>query len=182
MINLLPPEEKTKLLLENRKKMIIVLGITIIIPLFCLILVLLSVRFYILGEVNSKKIMLDQARKEYQTPDFLHFKEIIQKNNHTLTNLHSFYQKEVSVSQALYLVSSISRPENLYFTNMLLAKDSEQKIKITASGFSKSRADLLLFQKSINENSRIKNTTFSPESWVSPKDINFNVTFEYVSI
>lgn len=178
MINLLPPEEKVKLLLEKRKKLIVILGLTAMIPLACLILILCSIRFYILGEVNYQKTVLEQAKKEYQTPDFLAFKEIIQKNDKALVSLEGFYKKESSLTQVLKNVSGFARPQNLYLTNMFLSRNKDRKIKVMISGFSKSREDLLLFQKNINENQEIKNINFSPESWVSPQNVKFNVTFE----
>lgn len=178
MINLLPPEEKIKLLLEKRKKLIIILGMIVLIPLFCLILILLSVKFYILGEVDSKKIILEQAEKEYQTPAFLTFKDIIQKNNKILVELESFYKKETYFSKALKIISNITRPKNLYLTNMSLDKNENYKIKVAASGFSKTREDLLIFQKNINEIKEIKNVNFSPESWFNSQDVRFYLTFE----
>lgn len=178
MINLLPPEEKIKLLQENQKKMIIILGVTLIVPLLCLILVLLSVRFYLLGEVNFQKIISEQVKKEYQTPDFLRFKEIMQNNGRVLANLHSFYKRETYATEALNIFSSIARPQNLYFTDILLTRNENQTFKVTASGFAKSRDDLLVFQKNINEKSEVKNINFSPESWVSPKDLTFNLTYD----
>ena len=178
MINLLPPEEKTKLLSEKKKKLVVILGITAIIPLLCFILILLSLRFYILAEVNAQKIVLEQAKKEYQTPDFLLFGDIIQKNNKVLSKIEPFYKKEVYFTDVLKMISGIARPQNLYLTNVLAARDEGQKIKITAFGFSQTRDDLLLFQKNMEENSRIHQISFSPESWVNPQNVRFNVTFE----
>lgn len=178
MINLLPPEEKAQLLAEKRKKLIVILGITIIIPLLCLILILLSIRFYILAEVNSQKIILEQAKKEYQTPEFLSFRDIIQKNNSMLAKIEPFYKKEAYFTEVLKIISGIKRPKNFYLTDLSIMKNKDQKIKATAFGVSQTRDDLLFFQKNIEQDSRIQNALFSPESWVNPENVRFNVTFE----
>ena len=127
MINLLPPEEKIKLLSQKREKLVVILGITITIPLLCFILILLSIRFYILGEINSQKILLQQAEKEYQTPEFLVFKDIIQKNDKILDRIEPFYKKETYITQVLETISRIARPENLYLTNISVIEAKTRK-------------------------------------------------------
>lgn len=178
MINLLPPEEKAKLIFEKKKKLTLILGVSVIIPLLCFILILLSIRFYILGEINAQETNLEQARKEYQTDEFLNFKDIMGKNDKIMTKLEKLYKQDMPLSEVLTMVSAISRPPNLYLTNVVVAITKEQKIKVTVSGFAPTREDLLTFQKNINENKRIQNGWFSPESWVNPKDVKFNATFE----
>ncbi len=177
MINLLPSEIKKELFLEKKKNLIIILGITMLVPLISLVLILLSVRFYILGEVSSQKNILQEAKKKYQTPDFLSFTNIIQKNNKIFARLESFYKNEIYVNRVLKIISGLKYPNNLYLTDLSLTR-SYKKIEIVASGFSSSRDNLLVFQKSIEENKEIKNAYFSPESWVDPQNVKFYLTFE----
>ena len=58
MINLLPPEEKGKLFLKKSEKLIAVLEITILVSLVCLILILSSIKLYIVAEANYQKNIL----------------------------------------------------------------------------------------------------------------------------
>jgi len=178
MINLLPPEKKEALFLEKSRKLIIILGIAVLVPLICLTLFLLSIRFYILSELKSQQIILEQTKERYQTPDFLTFNEIIQRNNKILIQLQSFYKKETYFSKTLKTISDIDRPKNLYFTDLSLTKSENQNIKVTASGFSSSREDLLIFQKNIGNVREIENSYFSPESWINPENTKFYLTFE----
>ena len=178
MINLLPPEQKEKLLLETKGKVAMVLGITMAIPLICLVLFLVSTYFYILIEAKSRQIILEEAQRKYQTHDFLVFKELIQKNNRVLGQIEPFYKKELPVSSVLQLVSLIPRPPKLYISDLVLQRNEDKKIKAMLTGFSASREDLLAFKEAVEKNEEIKNPSFSPESWVSPKDITFYVTFE----
>ena len=178
MINLLPPEEKEARHLENDKKVAIILGVIVLVWGLCLVLMLASLHFYILGEINSKNFVLEQAKLQYQTPSFLSFKDIIQKNNAVLTTLDSFYKKELDFSQVLQIISDLERPQGLSLTNLSVQKQDNQSVKVTASGFSPSRDDLLAFQKSIQKDARIKNSYFSPESWIDPQNVTFYLPFE----
>ena len=181
MINLLPPEEKQKLLFEDRKKAAAILGITALAPLVCLILILLSVKLYLLGEIKYQEITLQQARQQYQTPDFLAFKSIIQDNNSLLSGLQSFYKKEAYLSETLHIIAGLSRPQNLRLTDISLSKNDQGKIKATMFGFSPTRDDLIAFQKNIEGQKTIENISFSPQSWVESQNVTFYLTFEILN-
>jgi hypothetical protein len=178
MINLLPSEEKEKILLKKKEKLITILGTTVLVSLICLILILASIKIYIASETDSLKIVLEQAEKEYQTPDFLNFKDIVQKYNKIVIQLENFYEQKLYFSQALETISNIQRPEGLYLTDLSFSKNENKKIKVTVAGISDSRENLLVFKKSIEETQKIENPYFSPETWTKPENINFNLSFE----
>lgn len=179
MINLLPTKEKEELALDRNKKLVIILGSALLIASICLILVLLSVKFYILGEAISQKFILEQAENKYQTPDFLIYKGLLESYNKNLVQLKSFYKDKTQFGAALKNILEVNRPENLYFTDLSLAKkENTNKIEVKLFGTSDTRDNLLLFKKNIEESKKIQNPNFSPESWISSKDINFYLTFE----
>ena len=131
-----------------------------------------------MSEVNTQQIVLEQTRKEYQTPDFLNFKDIIRHYNKYLTTLDAFYKKEFSMTQTLSTLTNIERPQNLYFTNLSINKTEDQHTKATITGFAKSREDVLTFQKNIESVKEITHPIFSPQSWVQSQNVTFYVTFE----
>ncbi|MCX6723258.1 MAG: hypothetical protein NT094_04335 [Candidatus Staskawiczbacteria bacterium] len=178
MINLLPLEEKQEILLERKKKLSIIFGIIILVFLICLTLILLSIKFYILAETDYQKNILKQIEKEYQTPDFINSNNTIKKYNGILTQLDSFYKKEIYFNQALDITTKIKSPENLYLTSFSLNRDKNGIIQVSVSGVSYTRDNLLIFKKSIEDDKEIKNPHFSTESWISPKDVKFSLTFE----
>lgn len=63
MINLLPPEEKTILIQEERFKLILILGIVFLSALLSLILILFSVRIYISSQTDSENTIFEQEEK-----------------------------------------------------------------------------------------------------------------------
>ena len=179
MTNILPPKEKEYLRLEQAKKIVIILGFAAIVSLICLLLILLSIKYYILSAAGSQKFILQESEKMYQASDFAEFKNMISKNNGILPDIYTFYEKEIYFSDILNVVSQVQRPEGLYFNKIYINGEAAGKIKVIVSGFSDTRENLLLFQKRMQEEPKIKNISFSPESWINPVNISFNLSFGY---
>ena len=196
MINLLPPKEKEELILEKNKKLVVILGNVVLISLVCLALVLFSLKFYILGEISSEKSFLDNTEKKYQNPDFLHFKNLLQKYNAKLIKIDAFYKKEIYFSGILKTILEIQRPKGLSLISININKTKEDNppqsttqktlrtgnIKVTISGISDTRDNLLIFKRNIENNKEIENLYFPPYDWIKPKDINFYLTFETMQL
>ncbi len=188
MINLLPPKEKEQLFLERKKKLVIILGYITIISLICLSLVLFLVKLYILEQVGHKKSILDTTEKKYQTSDYLFYNNLVKKYNKDLVTANTFYKKQIYFSDIIKTILDIQRPDGLFFNDMSIKnsekdnkiKNSEKdnNIKVTVSGISNTRDNLLIFKDNIENNNKIKNVYFPPNSWIKTKDINFYVTFE----
>lgn len=183
MINLLPIKEREELILAQNKKIAIILGFAILIISICLILILLSIKFYILGESVSQKFILEQAENKYQTSDFLTYKGLLQGYNKNFIQLKSFYKDKVQFNAALKNILEVERPEGVYFTDLFLTRSEDtNKIEAKLFGISNTRDNLLLFKKNLEERPKgypeIKNPNFSSESWINSKDISFYLTFE----
>lgn len=178
MINLLPLEERQKLILKKNEKLAVVLNIIIVVFLVCLTLVLLSIKFYILADTDNQKIALQQTQKEYQAPEFANLSSVIKKYNLTIAQLDSFYKKEIYFNQVFQIITSVPSPQGLYLTNFSLKRDAKGLVQVSASGASDTRDNLLIFQKNIEANGYIKNPYFSTESWINPKNVNFSLTFQ----
>lgn len=176
MINLLPPEGKNKLLSEKKEKLLTILGIVTIISLVCLALIMLSIKFYILTETDYQKNTLWQAEQKTKTPDFMNLNSIVKKYNIILSQIDSFYGKEVYFNQVLKIVTNIPKSNGLQFASFSLLRDTSGSVQVSVSGTSDTRDDLLIFRKNIEKDKKIKNSSFSPGSWVNSKDVNFSLT------
>lgn len=180
MINLLPPKEREVIYSEQIKNLITVLGCMAMISLICFALILLSIKFYILSDVSSQKFIFQEAEKKYQSSIIASYKDIIQKYNIISPYVLSFYKKNLYFSDILNVISEIERPQGLYFTKLFLdGKTSENNVKISISGVSSTRENLLLFQKNLQQEPRFKNISFSTNSWISPVNANFNLNLEF---
>ena len=177
MINLLPLEEKKKLFLIKNERLAIVWCIIILVTLVCLALILCSIKFYILAETDNQKNILTQIEKKNNNPEFINLSNLIKNYNITLAQLNSFYKKEIYFNQALGIIIGIPNPKGLYLSNFSLSRNNDGTIQVSISGSSDTRNNLLLFKDSIEKNKKIINPYFSPESWISPKNANFSITF-----
>ena len=182
MINLLPPQEKEQLLLEKRRRLLMVLGNVLLIFLVFLTLVLFSVKFYILGQAVYQTQILTTLENQYQTPDFLFYKDLIEKHNYSLVLADQFYKKETSVSDAVKMISGIEKPAGLYLTNVTIEKGKDNAIMASVSGISNNRDSLINFKSKIEEQKNIKNIYFPATNWIKPADFPFYVTFEYIYV
>ena len=179
MINLLPPKEKEEILQENNMSLVIVLGNIFVICLVCLALILFSLKFYILARVSSEEFFLNDAEKQYKTPDFLQTKQIVQKYNETLIKIDNFYKKEVHLYDTLKTILEIQRPNGLLFTRITIDRKKEDNaFKVSLNGVSDTRDNLLIFKDNIENNKVIGNLNFPASNWVRSKDISFSLSFE----
>ena len=181
MINLLPPQTKTELILEEKWKLVMLLGLLFLIFLVCLSLILISINIYISGEVASQKILLEQREKEFRTPQT----QTLQKNltvfNQTLSQLNSFYQSQFNISDVLEKISGLL-PSGTYLTNLSCVAQASSKdgwkTNCNLSGFCPDRETLLDFKANLGNEKSFGEVSFPPASWVKPININFSVTFK----
>ena len=179
MINLLPPEEKEESRSQQIKKLIIILGSAIIIIIICLIFILFSVNYYILGVAVPQKFILGQAKNQHTTDEFLKYKNILQDYNKSIAKIQSFYKDGLQFHTALYDILNVERPAGMYFSSLSLGrKEKSDNIEVKISGTVNTRDNLLVFKKNIEGDGKIKNFSFSPESWINPTNISFYLTFE----
>lgn len=186
MINLLPPKEKEILFSEQKKRLAIILGMSVLIFLICLVFVLLSIYFLVSGEANLQNFSLQQATKDYQSSNSVNLGHVIQKYNMILPKIHSFYAGERYFSDAFNIVYAVQKPDGVSFADISMDdsqnnpagnKSANNKISVLISGTSSTRADLIVFQNNLLGKTSIENVSFTPESWISSKDIDFNVKF-----
>lgn len=176
MINLLPPEEKYKILSGKKEKLATLLGTVVLVCLVCLILILLSIKFYILAETDYQKRVLEQSKKEYQTTEFMNLNSVVKQYNKRLAQLDSFYKKEIYFNRVLDTINQVPAPKGVYFTNILLSRNKTGTVQVNVSGTSDTRDNLIIFKQSIENEESLQNPLFSPESWVSPLAVKFSLT------
>jgi len=177
MINLLPPEEKTILIQEERFKLILILGIVFLSALLSLIMILFSIRIYISSQTDSEKIIFEQEEKKVKTAEFQELQEKITLANKNLSNLNSFYQNQVYFTEILKRISG-TLPSGIYLNNLSLTPSEGGVLNCTFSGFAPTIEILLDFKKNLETEKTITGTNFPLANLVESKDIYFNVTFK----
>lgn len=179
MINLLPLTEKENLLLEKKKRIAIILWILVLFFLICLILILFSIKIYIQSQVESQRTLLVEAEKEFEQSEIQELRAKINSINSTLTKLDSFYQEKIYFSQVLEEISA-TLPQGMYLTgfSVIPPLNKENGIKVSLSGFAPTVEHLIELKNNLDEDPNFKETSFPPENWVNPEDIDFFITFK----
>ncbi|OGZ84261.1 MAG: hypothetical protein A2599_00685 [Candidatus Staskawiczbacteria bacterium RIFOXYD1_FULL_39_28] len=177
MINLLPPEKKEELFLEQIKKIVLVLGGTAVASLVCFALILLAIKFFILKEIISQKSIYSGI----MPPGLSAVKGIAQKYNAMLPGIKIFYSQNGDFSNVLSNISGFKASPGISFLEISLAKGDGKNIKAVILGKSNKRDDMIAFKDIIENDPKIKNSQFSPDSWIKETNANFSLTFEFLN-
>ena len=178
MINLLPAQQKKELLEEENFRLILILGTVLFISLFCLILILFSIKIYLSGQVESQRVVLSQVEKEFAQSGLKNLQEKIKSTNLTFSQLHSFYQKKFYLTEILERISK-TLPPGTYLTNFSFSPPREEfPAQISLSGFAQTREILIELKRNLEAEEDFQEIYFPPENWVQPTDINFSLTFK----
>ena len=172
MINLLPPQYKNELKQERKYKLVLILGIVVLFFLISLSLILLSIKFYTQGQVESEKILLSLKEKQFKTPETEALQKDIVLVNQEISKLSSFYQNQTNLVEILEKLSQIF-PPGMYLTSLSYQKAIFQ---ISLSGYAPTRETLVQFKENLEK--EFKEVNFPPSNWVVPTDINFQTTFK----
>lgn len=179
MTNLLPPEEKKILMKIQQRKLLTVLGIELLAFLVSLLLVFLIVMFYIMGMNIGQKSVLNDVEMGIKSSDFSQFRAIMLQYNKDLFSVDFFYKTQKPASKALDTLFAVQRPAGLYFSSVASAPEQKPgRMKFNIFGTSDTRDSLTSFKSNLEKEKLIENIEFSPSSWISQKNINFNVTLD----
>ena len=179
MINLLPPQQEEEILEEEKLKLVLIFGLLLSAWLISFSLVLVLIKTSISTDTEIQKIALNQRENELNTAKARDLEATIRELNRSLAGLNSFYKKQLNLTQVFEKISK-TLPNGAYLTNLNFnsIKDEGEGAQIFLSGFSKSREILLSFKSNLEKEIGFSEVYFSPENWVKPTDINFNVNFK----
>jgi len=174
MINLLPPQQKEELREEEKLRLILILEIVILAFLISLTLILSSIRTNILSQVQIQKIFLEQREKEFKSTKFQELEKRIGDYNSILSELDSFYDRNLNLTEILEKTSK-TLPAGTYLTTFNFNLLTSQ---ISLSGFCPNREILFEFKKNLEQEEKFEKVYFPPSNWVIPTDINFSASFQ----
>ena len=145
MINLLPPEEKKFLKQQKNLRSLFILSALFLLSLICLSFILLSIKIYIVSQVESQKLILQtqQTEEKFSASKIQQLEKDIKSINKEMSGLDSFYQNNACLIPILSKISqSLPIGSNLF--SFSFADDSS---KISLSGFCPNRELLFEFKK-----------------------------------
>jgi len=175
MINLLPLEQKKELRQEEILKLVLILGIIFLAFLISLTLILYLIKISFLIDFEFQKISFEERKKEIEKLKIQELKEKIKNYNLIISQLESFYQRQVDLTSILEKILE-TFPEKIYLTSFNF---NSQNFQFFLTGFSPNREILLQFKKNLEERSDfLKEIYFPPANWLKTTDINFSVNFK----
>jgi len=179
MINLLPPEQKQELLQEEKLRLTLILGTLFLCFLICSSLILFLIKNYTLWDVEAEKILVQEKEKTLSFNQEL--EKEMKESNIFLSDLTSFYEERIEVTQLLEIIEQ-TLPSGVHLTSFDFALPSikgKEKPRISINGFCPDRETLLSFQKNLKDEERFSEIYFSPQSWVEPENVDFNISFRF---
>jgi Tfp pilus assembly protein PilN len=170
MINLLPPEEKKVLEVEENWKLVMIIGSLLLVFLICLTLFLSTIKLSISRKLKSQQILVEAEERELKKPEAHDIREKITLANQNLSKLKNFYQEQVSLVNISENISNTLSP-GMYLTDLSYQKDT---FRISISGSAPAKEALFEFKKNLEQ--EFKEVSLSNQSWIDPA--NFQVTFK----
>jgi Tfp pilus assembly protein PilN len=129
--------------------------------------------------VETEKILVQEKERALSFNQEL--EKEIKESNIFLSDLASFYEEHVEVTQLLEAVER-TLPSGVYLTSFdfaLPSTKSKGKSRISLNGFCPDRETLLSFQKNLKDEERFSEIYFSPQGWVKPENIDFNISLRF---
>ena len=176
MINLLPEEYKQALRQEEWFRLIVILGSLCLAFCVCVSLLLLSMRVYTLGSLDSQDILISAQQKEYEEEKSpaARMREV----NTSIVELERFYSSQASVANVLREIGSVLPPD-INITSFSYAEGLKRKgvpERISLSGFASRRDSLSDFRERLEKNPMFTNFFFPQTNLANPVDVKFSFT------
>lgn len=178
MINLLPLEIKKELYWEQMKNTVAILACLAVFFAICLILILYSVKFYVLNQVVAYGAA---SPSEFVLNDFRGRSSIeleMEKYNKIMPQIADFYANSQSFSLALEKMMSAGA-KDIIFSDISISSQNQSGLKMSVFGRAKSRLALEGFRSALEGDRFFEGVYFSPESWIKETDPNFSLSITF---
>ncbi|MDP2947565.1 MAG: hypothetical protein Q8N88_05615 [Nanoarchaeota archaeon] len=175
-LNLLPIEEKKKIKLDFLQCNIIFSGLFLILLILILILILSGSLIFLNSKLYSigQETMLQQS-KIVQTETVKSIERKVKELNSQLIDLDRIIKNQSNFYNVLLDIV----PELLSKVEVYTIDIEKETKKITITGYSSTRDDLLLIKKTLESSVKYKIADFPNSNLINPKDINFRFSLTY---
>ena len=182
MINLLPPQQKEILKDQQYVRLLLILGTMVIVFLLSFLLIALSLRIYLQGEVSFQKALLVSFQESTEQSILQELKD----RNNAVQNVLSFYNTTTTLTPLFEEVAGALPPE-LSITSFSYTPGSQTKKKgisketrahLKLAGLAPTRKGLLVFRENLQKSALFENMVFPPSNWVTPRDIIFSIEMD----
>jgi len=168
MVNLLPSQYKEEFVVEETRRLVIILGSLLFFSFLSLVLVLFSIRIYIFGEFQGQQTFLTTEKEKFEAKEIRDLEDKVRTSNQRLFLLDELYGKQIGLT-AVFNKIIATVPQEIYLTNLSYSKSVSQ---VVLSGFAPSRDALFQFKRNLEKD--FQDVYFPPKSWIPSTDIEFS--------
>ena len=176
MINLLPPQKKEEIKIENQLRIIILFGSRIIIALIILVLLAFSFNMYLKAQLSIRQALIQIEEKAIAPLEIEDIKKEIIEMNYLFSKINNFYKKQPNLTKILEQISFLL-PSGVHLVNFSY---KEMDSQIILNGWARDRKSFLEFKKSLERQENFINLYSPISNLVEPKDINFYLRFTII--
>lgn len=188
MINLLPPEVKKEILLERKKRVVLLNWILVLLFLVLLFFMMFLMKFYLQIQTADLKVQLENNKQILERNVNKEILNEINLFNLSFEKLNAFYRQRIYISEILEKIAQIL-PDKVYLTNFSVspnlvrknANDALNKLvgfNVYVAGFSPTREELLQLKANIEKEKSFKEVLFPLTNWVKSTNIDFSLSFK----
>jgi Tfp pilus assembly protein PilN len=180
MINLLPEANRKELKKEETFHLILIFGVLSVVFCICLSLLLLSIRIYVSGEIQTQKILVESQKEEEKESPLGEIRSI----NRDITGLNDFYQEQVVFSDMIMRISDAA-PKGVHLISFnytppfsQIQKEEEPLYaRVSLTGFAPTTEDLLAFRANLEGDALFESFNFPSSNWNEESNISFSFDF-----
>jgi hypothetical protein len=176
MINLIPPKEKERILVERINKVVVIHWFLIFFFILCFILVLFSIKIYFKSQALSQDSMISVVKSQQELERVEWFKEEMRVINEKIKNQNNYLKNRIYFSNIIERIAK-ALPENLKLNTFSTTLNEKGVVKVFVSGFALQREDLVALKERLEKEESISEVSFPASNWVKESNINFSATF-----
>lgn len=171
MINLLPPSQIKQLQEEKILKIFLHFTLFILFFFISFFLILLSIKIYLQGILESKRIFFEQSESSLD----LDLEKAIKEYNDLLIKINNFQEQKTYLFPIFEEISK-NIPEKISLDTFSIELKPKKEIVVSLSGFSQNREGFMEFVKILSE--KYTKVSFSPESLLKQTSLDFSISFQ----
>lgn len=167
-INLLPPEEKENLKLQETRRWIIFYGNSILISSGFFAALLIIVLIFVSTQLKNANLDLAAAQTSFQGQDLKAQQDLIKDLDNKLAKIDKMQKEKKQISDILISLSNIT-PEETRLNSLSINNKNE----LVISGFAKNRENIIRFKEILENSSLFENIENPLSNLIKQTDIDF---------
>ncbi len=174
MINLLPQSRQNAIKQEEASKIAAIIGIIIAAAFLVFVLMLVLIKIFYQYRLRAAEIMLAEKETMMQIQDVALIENKIAANNILISKIDNSYGSRPKIT-VIFSQMAECLPAQIFLSRFNFGPN-----RANLEGFAPNRDILALFKNNLERRTDFADVFFPASNWLASRDIEFNVSFEYV--